>query len=101
MSRGHPEFNRHPTFDSHYGYRGLPAVPLRDIVGLRKGWHWRVSSVGTNQPRYIGARYRHEMWIPVTVPGTDPLIYNYYPQSGAPTIHFTESNTPYKLFGIA
>jgi hypothetical protein len=90
-----------PTFDVHYGYPVYQRYHFATLSDFTKGWHWRVSSVGTNQLRYIGTRYRYEMWIPVTVPGTDQLIYNYYPQSGAPTIHFTESNVPYKLFGIA
>ena len=56
--------------------------------------------VPNNTIQFVGTRYRYELHVPVLKPGTNELIYNFYPNPGTPIINFTESNQPYKLFGV-
>lgn len=65
-------------------------------------WMWRANGANGKFTivTYVGSRSRYEIWVPITKPGTNELIYNYFPESGAPTINFDESNQPFKLFGV-
>ncbi len=63
------------------------------------GWKWKVTPLPNNQLQYVGRRYVYQLQIPVTDPASGGWIYNLYPDSGSPTINFTESSQP-KLFGI-
>ena len=83
------------------------SVPKRYLLSslddFIKGWNWKSTSVDgkTNFPvQFTGTRYRYELWIPVTKPGTNELIYNFYPDSGSPIIHFNETNNPFPMFGV-
>ena len=87
------------TFGDHYAYPVYKRYHFQKLEDFVKGWNWSVSHASTTELRFIGTRYRYELWIPVTEPGTDHLIYNYYPETGSPIIHFTVGNQP-KLFGV-
>ena len=50
--------------------------------------------------QYVGSRYRYRLEVPITKPGTNDLIYNFYPDSGTPIVNFSETNDPFKLFGL-
>jgi hypothetical protein len=36
--------------------------------------------------QYVGSRYKYRLEVPMTKPGTMELIFNFYPDSGSPTI---------------
>jgi hypothetical protein len=88
-----------PAYKDTYDYPVYKRYHFQSLQDFVNGWDWTVSQAGTNQLQYVGTRYRYELWIPVTEPGTDRLIYNYYPASGAPIMHFTVNDHP-KLFGV-
>jgi hypothetical protein len=85
---GYPVYKR-------YGY-----TSLEDFT---KGFNWKVNyQPGTTKKyslQYVGARYRYRLEVPITKPGTNQLIYNFYPDSGAPTVNFSETNDPFNMFG--
>jgi hypothetical protein len=55
----------------------------------------------TQTLRFVGTEYIYRLEIPVVKAGTTTLIYNYYPNSGAPTMNFKEDNATYEMFGVA
>jgi hypothetical protein len=88
------------------------SVPRRylnkNLDDFTNGWNW----IGQDDPppgqrlqyslTYSGYRYRYRLEIPITKPGTNQLIYNYYPTDGsAPTVNFSETNDPYNFYGAA
>jgi hypothetical protein len=65
------------------------------------GLKWKPTVQPDNSVSFVGRRYRYEVLVPVFTPGTtNDLIFNYYPVSGTPVINFTESNQPFRLFGV-
>ncbi len=71
------------------------------IQDFAPGWHWTTVKGAGDIVTFLGTRYRYELRIPVTKPGTvNDLIYNDYPSSGSPTINFSEANTQFKMFGV-
>lgn len=79
----------------HYGY-----TSLEDFT---KGFNWKANyQPGTTKKyslQYVGARYRYRLEVPITKPGTNQLIYNFYPDSGTPMVNFSETNDPFNMFG--
>jgi hypothetical protein len=70
---------------------------LQDFI---RGWIWTINLLPGNKVKFIGRRYVYGLEIPITKPGTDEWIYNYYHTGQAPVINFTDSNQPHRLFGI-
>jgi hypothetical protein len=65
-------------------------------------WDPTLDVDGSNQTlRFVGTEYIYRLEIPVVKKGTTTLIYNYYPNSGTPTMNFKEDNGTYKMFGTA
>jgi hypothetical protein len=65
------------------------------------GFKWKPTVLPNKRIQFVGTRYRYQLHVPVFKPGTtDKLIFNYYPLTGTPTINFTESNQPFRLFGV-
>ena len=89
-----------PNYQSTHPYPIYKRYHFNLLEDFIKGWNWTVTPAGTNKLRYAGSRYIYVLTIPVTKPGTNEWIYNYYPATGAPTINFTDDNQPYPLFGI-
>jgi hypothetical protein len=91
-------------------YQGTHLYPVYVRYGFKnlddfiQGWNWKVNdSSGTAKRyslQYVGSRYRYRLEVPITKPGTNDLIYNFYPDSGAPIVNFSETNDPFKLFGL-
>lgn len=75
-----------------YGFKSL-----NDFI---RGWSWTINLVSSNKVKFIGSRYVYILEIPITKPGTDDWIYNYYRTGQAPVINFTDSNHPNRLFGV-
>lgn len=75
-----------------YGFK-----TLNDFI---KGWTWTINLLPNNMVKFIGSRYIYLLEIPITKPGTNQWIYNYYKTGQAPVINFSDSNQPYKLFGV-
>jgi hypothetical protein len=75
-----------------YGFK-----KLEDFI---KGWSWTINLLPNNMVKFLGTRYVYQLKIPITKPGTDEWIYNYYSSSQAPQINFSDSNQPYRLFGV-
>ena len=71
---------------------------LQDFI---RGWIWTINLLPGNKVKFIGRRYVYGLEIPITKPGTDEWIYNYYRTGQAPIINFSDSNQPHRLFGIA
>ena len=66
------------------------------------GLIWRANGRNGNfsAVTYVGTQVCYQLEIPVTIPGTLELIFNYFPDSGTPIINFDERNTPYKMYGV-
>ncbi len=86
------------------------SVPRRylntNLDDFTKGWNWKLPDDPPAGQRlkyslqYSGYRYRYRLEIPITKPGTNELIYNYYPTNGStPIVNFSETDDPYNFFG--
>jgi hypothetical protein len=73
---------------------------FKTLTEFIKGWTWTINLVPSNKVKFIGSRYAYGLEIPITKPGTNEWIYNYYRTGQAPVINFTDSNQPYRLFGV-
>jgi hypothetical protein len=75
-----------------------------DFDSFFAGFTWTPQPDTTSTPPkivYTGVHYVYTLLIPVTVAGTDDqLIYNFYPTSGPPLMHFKEDNAAYPMFAI-
>jgi hypothetical protein len=84
----------YPVF-KRYGHK-----TLADFVN---GFNWTVTpqngKIKTYSLQYVGTRYRYRLEVPITKPGTSELIYNFYPDSGSPTVNFSETSDPFNFFG--
>jgi hypothetical protein len=84
----------YPVF-KRYGHKNL--------TDFTNGFKWTVTDspgkTKTYSLQYVGTRYRYRLEVPITKPGTNELIYNFYPDSGASTINFSETNDPFRFFG--
>jgi hypothetical protein len=73
---------------------------FKTLTDFIKGWGWTINLVSTHEVKFIGSRFVYGLQIPITIPGTNDWIYNYYSTGQAPIINFTDSNQPYRLFGV-
>jgi hypothetical protein len=89
-----------PEFQDNHPYPVFKRHHFKTRQAFIDGFRWKPTLVANNTVNFIGTRYRYELHVPVLKPGTDELIYNFYPNPGTPVINFTESNQPYKLFGV-
>lgn len=89
-----------PDFQDNHPYPVFRRYHFKTRQAFIDGFQWRPTVMPKNTVSFVGTRYRYELHIPVLKPGTAELIYNFYPITGAPIINFTESNQPYKLFGV-
>jgi hypothetical protein len=73
-----------------------------DFASFFAGFDWTPTLVidGSKQTlTFVGTEYIYRLEIPVVKTGTSTLIYNYYPNSGGPTMNFREDNATYEMFG--
>jgi hypothetical protein len=74
----------------------------KTLTDFTNGFNWAMTySNGTTKQyslQYIGTRYRYRLEVPITKPGTNQLLYNFYPDSGTPIINFSETNDPFNMF---
>jgi hypothetical protein len=97
---------KHPEYQDTYLYPIYKRHNYKSLEDFTKGWNWQVKDhPGTTKKyslQYVGTRYQYRLEIPITKPGTNDLIYNYYPDSGdAPIINFSETNDPFSFYGAA
>jgi hypothetical protein len=75
----------------------------KTLTDFTNGFNWAMTySSGTTKQyslQYVGTRYRYRLEVPITKPGTNQLIYNFYPDSGTPIVNFSETNDPFNMFG--
>jgi hypothetical protein len=73
------------------------------LADFTNGFKWTMTyspgKTKQNSLQYIGSRYRYRLEVPITKPGTTELIFNFYPDSGTPTVNFSELNDPFNFFG--
>ena len=97
-----PAVKKYQTTHDYPVYKRYGFNSLQDFTN---GFKWTVKdNPGTTKKyslTFSGSRYRYRLEVPITKPGTNELIYNYYPDSGSPTINFDETNDPFHLFGTA
>jgi hypothetical protein len=77
---------------------------FNDFKSFYDGLVWDVSLNGTapNQHlEYVGLQHIYRLEIPIVKKGTTQVIYNYYPATGAPVMHFKEDNASFEMFGVA
>ncbi len=96
----------HPEYQDSYPYPVYKRYNYKSLEDFTKGWNWQVKdNPGTTLKyslQYVGTRYQYRLEIPITNPGTNDLIYNYYPDGGdAPIINFSETNDPFGFYGAA
>ena len=88
--------------DSHL-YPVFKRYGLKTLTDFTNGFNWTVTAndgkVKKYSLQYVGTRYRYRLEVPITKPGTNELIYNFYPDSGASTINFSETSDPFNFFG--
>ena len=89
-----------PDFQDNHPYPVFRRHHFKTRQAFIDGFQWRPTVMPNNTVSFVGTRYRYELHIPVLKPGTAELIYNFYPITGTPIINFTESNQPFKLFGV-
>lgn len=85
--------------DSHK-YPVYKRYGFKSLVDFINGWGWTINWLPDSKVKFIGTRYLYILQIPITKPGTDQWIYNYYRSGQAPVINFSDSNQPYRLFGV-
>jgi hypothetical protein len=88
--------------DSH-PYPVFKRYGHKNLTDFTNGFTWKITdSTGKTKKyslQYVGSRYKYRLEVPMTKPGTMALIFNFYPDSGSPTINFSETNDPLNLFG--
>ena len=89
-----------PDFQDNHPYPVFRRHHFKTRQAFIDGFKWKPTVMSSNTVTFTGTRYRYELHIPIMKPGTDELIYNFYPTTGTPIINFTESNQPFKLFGV-
>ena len=93
-----PKIRKYQDSHPYPVYKRYGFTTLKDFI---RGWSWTINLVSNNKVKFIGSRYVYVLEIPITKPGTDEWIYNYYHTGQAPVINFSDSNQPYRLFGVA
>jgi len=88
-----------PDFQDNHPYPVFRRHHFSTRQAFIDGFRWK-PTVQKNVVTFVGTRYRYELHVPVLKPGTNELIYNFYPKTGTPIINFTERNQPFKLFGV-
>jgi hypothetical protein len=88
-------------FKSSHPYPVYARYHFNSLQDFVAGLKWKPTVLPGNVLQFVGRRNRYELHVPVVKPGAaNELIYNYYRVSGAQVINFTESNQPFKLFGV-
>jgi hypothetical protein len=84
----------------YYTRYGFP-----DFASFYAGFDWGSPTLDVDGSKqtltFVGTEYIYRLEIPVVKTGTSKVIYNYYPNSGAPTMNFQEDNAAYQMFGTA
>ena len=93
------ELAKDNSFKSGHPYPVYARYDMQSLHDFVNSWNWKVTQAGSNKLDYFGTRYSYELRIPVTKPGTEDWIFNFYQQGSTPLINMTESSQP-KLFGI-
>lgn len=92
-----------PEYQASHPYPVFKRYGHKTLADFTNGFQWKMTdSPGKTKQyslQYIGSRYRYRLEAPITKPGTNELIYNFYPDSGSPTVNFTELNDPFNFFG--
>jgi len=89
--RKYQDSHKYPVY-KRYGFTSLDK--------FISGWGWTINLISNDKVKFIGTHYLYRLEIPITKPGTDLWIYNQYHTGQAPVINFSDSNTPYRLFGV-
>jgi hypothetical protein len=92
-----PKIDKYKSSHPYPVYQRYGFNTLDDFI---KGWSWTINLLPNNMVKFIGSRYIYLLEIPITKPGTDEWIFNQYHTSQAPIINFSDSNQPYRLFGV-
>jgi hypothetical protein len=85
--------------DSH-PYPVYKRYGFKTLTDFINGWGWTINLLPNNKVKFIGTRYVYRLEIPITKPGTDQWIYNYYHSGQTPVINFSDNNQPYRLFSV-
>jgi len=92
-----------PEYQDSHPYPVFKRYGHKKLTDFTNGFKWTVTdSPGKTKKyslQYVGTRYRYRLEVPITKPGGNELIYNFYPDSGASTVNFSETNDPFKFFG--
>jgi hypothetical protein len=92
-----------PEYKDSHPYPVFKRYGHKKLTDFTNGFKWKMTdSPGKTKQyslQYVGSRYRYRLEVPITKPGTNELIYNFYPDSGASTINFSETNDPFNFFG--
>lgn len=92
-----PKIRKYQDSHPYPVYKRYGFQTLKDFI---RGWGWTINILSSHKVKFIGSRYVYILEIPITKPGTDDWIYNYYRTGQAPVINFTDSNQPNRLFGV-
>jgi hypothetical protein len=93
------ELAKDNSYKSSHPYPVYARYDMQSLHDFVSSWNWKVTQTGSNQLDYFGTRYSYELRIPVTKPGTQDWIFNFYQEGKTPLINMTEISQP-KLFGI-
>jgi hypothetical protein len=92
-----------PEYQDTHPYPVFKRYGHKTLEDFTNGFKWNVTDspgkTKTYSLQYVGTRYRYRLEVPITKPGTNELIYNFYPDSGAATISFSETSDPFNFFG--
>jgi len=92
-----PKIKKYQDTHPYPVYKRFGFTTLKDFIG---GWTWTINLVSNNEVKFIGSRYVYILEVPITKPGTDDWIFNYYRTGQTPIINFTDSNQPFRLFSV-
>jgi hypothetical protein len=92
-----PKIKKYQDSHPYPVYKRFGFTTLKDFI---RGWTWTINLVSNNEVKFIGSRYVYILEVPITKPGTDEWIFNYYRTGQTPIINFTDSNQPFRLFSV-